>query len=77
MTIRLWLYSLVLALLVWSRPGIADEQKSLYDRLGGIHPIAAVVDDFVDRLLADKKIGANPAYGKRWPRQPKPASSTG
>ncbi len=32
---------------------------SLYDRLGGVYSIAAVVDDFVDRLLADPIITAN------------------
>src|ERR1044072_8656304 len=30
-------------------------QKSLYERLGGYNAIAAVVDDFVGRLIADKK----------------------
>ena len=33
--------------------------KSLYDRLGGLYGIAAVVDDFVDRLLADPVIHDN------------------
>jgi hemoglobin len=31
-------------------------EKPLYDRLGGVHPIAAVVDDFVNRLLTDTAI---------------------
>jgi hemoglobin len=31
------------------------KQKSLYDRLGGYNAVAAVVDDFVGRLLADKQ----------------------
>ena len=31
------------------------KQKSLYDRLGGYNAIAAVVDDFVGRLIADKQ----------------------
>ena len=30
-------------------------QKSLYERLGGYNAIAAVVDDFVGRLVADKQ----------------------
>ncbi|HEV7893711.1 MAG TPA: group 1 truncated hemoglobin [Pyrinomonadaceae bacterium] len=30
-------------------------KKSLYDRLGGYNAIAAVVDDFVGRLIADKQ----------------------
>src|SRR5258708_9136753 len=32
---------------------------SLYERLGGVYPIAAVVDDFVDRLMVDPRINAN------------------
>src|SRR5262245_45407106 len=35
-------------------------QKSLYDRLGGVQAIAAVVDDFVNRFLEDPVITANP-----------------
>ena len=31
------------------------KQKSLYDRLGGYNAIAAVVDDFVGRLVSDKQ----------------------
>jgi hemoglobin len=31
-------------------------QKSLYDRLGGIDAIRAVVDDFVGNVAADKRI---------------------
>jgi hemoglobin len=30
-------------------------EKSLYERLGGYNAVAAVVDDFVGRLIADKK----------------------
>ncbi len=39
-------------------PSFAQE-KSLYERLGGIHAIAAVVDDFVDKLLVNPTITAN------------------
>ena len=31
------------------------KQASLYDRLGGYNAIAAVVDDFIGRLVADKQ----------------------
>src|SRR6267142_4461280 len=34
----------------------AQEKKSLYARLGGYDAIAAVVDDFVGRLVTDKKL---------------------
>jgi hemoglobin len=32
-------------------------EKSLYERLGGYNAIAAVVDDFIGRLVADKQLG--------------------
>lgn len=35
---------------------VAQEKKSLYTRLGGYDAIAAVVDDFVGRLVADKRL---------------------
>ncbi|HEX7229559.1 MAG TPA: group 1 truncated hemoglobin [Candidatus Binatia bacterium] len=34
---------------------------SLYERLGGVYSIAVVVDDFVDRVMADPRLNANPA----------------
>lgn len=37
------------------------ESKALYDRLGGVYPIATVVDDFIERLLVNKTLNANPA----------------
>lgn len=33
---------------------------SLYERLGGVYAIAAVVDDFVDRIMDDPRLNANP-----------------
>jgi hemoglobin len=36
------------------------ESPSLYDRLGGIYAIAAVVDDFIDRIMVDPRLNANP-----------------
>lgn len=33
---------------------------TLYERLGGIYPIAAVVDDFIDRIMEDPRLNANP-----------------
>lgn len=35
--------------------------ESLYERLGGIFAIATVVDDFIDRIMADPRLNANPA----------------
>jgi hemoglobin len=36
------------------------EQASLYDRLGGVYNIAVVVDDFIDRIMVDPRLNANP-----------------
>jgi hemoglobin len=33
---------------------------ALYERLGGIYSIAAVVDDFIDRIMDDARLNANP-----------------
>ena len=38
-----------------------DNQASLYERLGGVYNIATVVDDFIDRVMADPRLNANPA----------------
>ena len=34
---------------------------TLYERLGGVYNIAVVVDDLVDRVMADPRLNANPA----------------
>ena len=39
-------------------------QPSLYDRLGGIYGIATVVDDFIDRVMNDARLNANPAVNE-------------
>ena len=37
-----------------------QDKPSLYDRLGGVYNIATVVDDFVDRIMVDERLNANP-----------------
>jgi hemoglobin len=37
-----------------------EEKKSLYERLGGVYPIATVVDDFIDRIMIDPRLNKNP-----------------
>jgi hemoglobin len=37
-----------------------QEPATLYDRLGGIYAIATVVDAFIDRVMADPRLNANP-----------------
>ena len=36
-------------------------QPTLYDRLGGVYSIAVVVDDFIDRVMSNPRLNANPA----------------
>jgi hemoglobin len=36
-------------------------QPTLYERLGGVYSIAAVVDGLVDRVMGDPRLNANPA----------------
>jgi hemoglobin len=43
---------------------------SLYDRLGGVYSIATVVDDFIDRIMVDPRLNANPAVDEAHHRVP-------
>lgn len=47
------------------------EAPTLYERLGGIYPIATVVDDFIERLLVNETLNANPAINEARMRVPK------
>jgi hemoglobin len=46
------------------------ETKSLYERLGGVYAIAAVVDDFVDRIMHNPRLNANPKVDEAHHRVP-------
>src|SRR4030095_8631218 len=48
-----------------------DKPKPLYDRLGGVYSIATVVDDFIERLLVNPTLNANPAISQARSRVPK------
>jgi len=37
---------------------------SLHDRLGGLYPISAVVDDFINRIYVNGTVNANPNIAK-------------
>jgi len=52
-------------------PGQGEPKKSLYDRLGGVYPVAVVVDDFIERLLVNDTLNANPATKEARDRVPK------
>lgn len=50
--------------------GRAQDQPSLYDRLGGVYSIATVVDDFIDRIMVDPRLNANPRVDEAHHRVP-------
>ena len=49
----------------------AEEKKSLYDRLGGAYAIATVVDAFIEKLLVNDTLNANPAISEARAHVPK------
>ncbi len=63
-----------MSLIVGVGDGLAAAQpstKSLYERLGGVYSIATVVDDFIERLLVNDTLNANPAINGARARVPK------
>jgi hypothetical protein len=46
------------------------DKPSLYDRLGGVYSIATVVDDLIDRVMADPRLNANPLVDEAHHRVP-------
>jgi hemoglobin len=50
----------------------ADEAPTLYTRLGGTYAIATVVDDFIERVLLNDTLNANPAIDAARDRVPTP-----
>ena len=62
----------VLLLSSWMSSNAQEKkEKSLYDRLGGVYAIASVVDDFIERLLVNDVLNANPAIKEARDRVPK------
>jgi hemoglobin len=59
-SIVLALGALVTATSVAQQPAAATKPP-LYERLGGLKGISLVVDDFIDRLVANKTLNKNPA----------------
>jgi len=47
-----------------------EEKPSFYNRLGGVYSIATVVDGFVDRVMADARLNANPLVDEAHHRVP-------
>jgi len=50
---------------------MTDPNASLYDRLGGVYAIASVVDVFIDRIMVDPVLNANPLVDEAHHRVPK------
>jgi hemoglobin len=48
------------------------QPPTLYERLGGVYPIATVVDDFIDRIMVDPRLNANPRVDEAHHRVPPP-----
>jgi hemoglobin len=46
------------------------EKPSLYARLGGVYSIATVVDDFINRIMVDPRLNANPLVDEAHHRVP-------
>lgn len=67
------LVTVVLGMLWIGIPTIAKEkpEPSLYERLGGVYPIATVVDTFIELLLVNDVLNANPAIKEARDRVPK------
>lgn len=63
--LRMTIAVLVLAVATTVAPLAAAQQPSttpnLYERLGGLKGITVVVDDFIDRLVANEELNRNPA----------------
>jgi len=54
-----------------SRSAAQPAPKPLFERLGGVYSIATVVDDFIERLLVNNTLNANPAINEARARVPK------
>ena len=48
----------------------STEKPSLYERLGGVYSIATVVDDFINRIMIDPRLNANPLVDEAHHRVP-------
>ena len=46
------------------------DKPSLYERLGGVYSIATVIDDFIDRVMTDPRLNANPRVNEAHHRVP-------
>jgi hemoglobin len=54
----------------FAQSGAEPKAASLYDRLGGLAPLSVVVSDFIDALVPDAALNANPAIAAARKRVP-------
>lgn len=54
------LFLLFAAIFIFNANTSFAQEKSLYERLGGVKPISLVVNDFIDRLVSNDILNANP-----------------
>ncbi|MCI0564708.1 MAG: group 1 truncated hemoglobin [Nitrososphaera sp.] len=77
-SIKYWTALAVIAIAVggfqtrFAQGDAEQKQQSLYDRLGGLAPISVVVSDFIDALVPDPVLNANPAIDAARKRVPAP-----
>lgn len=77
-SIKYWTALAVIAIAVggfqtrFAQGDAEQKQQSLYDRLGGLAPICVVVSDFIDALVPDPVLNANPAIDAARKRVPAP-----
>jgi len=64
------LFLATLIALAQPAPAAEEKQPTLYDRLGGLMPISVVVSDFIDALVPDAALNANPAIASARKRVP-------
>lgn len=55
---------------VFAQADMEKAQSSLYERLGGLAPISVVVNDFLDAMVPDSFLNANPAINEARKRVP-------
>ena len=68
---RIFAFLAIVLLLNAAAVRAAEEKKSLYDRLGGAYAIATVVDAFIEKLLVNDTLNANPAIAAARAHVPK------
>src|SRR5262249_11207930 len=49
---------------------LMPQPPTLYERQGGVYSIATVIDDFIDRIMVDPRLNANPRVDEAHHRVP-------